>query len=383
MPSSTIERRSSGSITARSFSVIWSCVGSGIGPILAKAPQPGAASVDVRSAGGRDSAAAPLALQMHVERRRTDVGDARWARPDRRRWGSRWRWRCCCWPRARRRPASTRSPSAAGTSDADADWADTTGGAKFRPDAYCVTPPGADPFDGAHLKSFTRSGAATVSGTRFARWRWEAPPGTGDHPGQRHLVAHAARRDRAADRGRHLERRLRPVRRSAAAPTSPRATSSPASPPAMPAIEDRLLCARAESKWCSLEPGSWSAVRALTITVEDDTGPAAGIGGDLTAGGWRRGAQGVGVLGHRRRRRRPLRRNAARRRPGGADRVPLREGARSSGEWRGTRMQPCRAGVSGAASVDTTRFSDGPHALGHCATDFAGNVGCIAGAARC
>ena len=62
---------------------------------------------------------------------------------------------------------------------ADASWADTTGGAKFRPDAWCVPPAGADPFDGAHMKSLTRDGQGTVSGTRFARWRWEAPAGTG------------------------------------------------------------------------------------------------------------------------------------------------------------------------------------------------------------
>src|SRR6476661_829258 len=61
----------------------------------------------------------------------------------------------------------------------DADWSDTTVCAKFRPDSYCVTPSGADPFDGTHMKSFTKEGAGTVSGTRFARWRWTAPPGTG------------------------------------------------------------------------------------------------------------------------------------------------------------------------------------------------------------
>src|SRR4051794_36840206 len=65
---------------------------------------------------------------------------------------------------------------------ADAGWADSTGGAKFRPDAYCATPPGADPFDGAHLKSFTRDGQSTVSGTRYARWRCDAPPRTGITP---------------------------------------------------------------------------------------------------------------------------------------------------------------------------------------------------------
>ena len=96
---------------------------------------------------------------------------------------------------------------------ADADWADTTGGAKFRPDAFCVPPAGADPFDGAHLKSFTRDGQATVSGTRFARWRWDGAAGHRHHPGPRHLVARPPRRDRAADRRRHLERRLRRLRR--------------------------------------------------------------------------------------------------------------------------------------------------------------------------
>src|SRR4051795_3688900 len=62
---------------------------------------------------------------------------------------------------------------------ADASWADTTGGVKFRPDSWCVPPAGADPFDGAHMKSLTRDGQGTVSGTRFARWRWDAPAGTG------------------------------------------------------------------------------------------------------------------------------------------------------------------------------------------------------------
>ena len=55
--------------------------------------------------------------------------------------------------------------------DIDASWADDTGGAKFRPESGCG-------FGAEHLKSFTRGGS-TVSGTRFARWRWEAPAGTG------------------------------------------------------------------------------------------------------------------------------------------------------------------------------------------------------------
>src|SRR3954454_25207262 len=61
---------------------------------------------------------------------------------------------------------------------ADAGWADTTGGAKSRPDAFCVPPAGADPFDGVHMKSLTRDGQSTVSGARFALWRWDDPPAT-------------------------------------------------------------------------------------------------------------------------------------------------------------------------------------------------------------
>ena len=258
---------------------------------------------------------------------------------------------------------------------ADADWADTTGGAKFRPDAYCATPPGADPFDGAHLKSFTRNGSGTVSGTRFARWRWVAPPGTGI--------------TRVSGTWWHalhdeMQQRIGVGTSSGGFSVFATAGSTDVTPrnfvagfsSAMPSLEDRLLCARAESKWCSLEPGSWSAVRALTITIEDNTGPGAGIGGDLTAGGWRRGVQGVVFWGAD---------------TGSGIRFgeTLLDGARVAlaeypcakemigGEWRGTRMRPCETSASGGANVATTNFSDGPHTLGHCATDFAGITACV------
>ena len=259
--------------------------------------------------------------------------------------------------------------------DADASWADTTGGAKFRPDAYCATPPDADPFDGAHMKSLTRDGASTVSGTRFARWRWVAPPTTGITrvSGTWWHTLHDGLEQRIGvgtwDGG------FSPFATAGATDVTPRAFVAGFAP--QPAIEDRLLCAKAETKWCSLEPGSWSAVRALTITIEDDVPPAAGVSGDLVAGGWRRGAQSVGFWGN----------------DAGAGvhfGETLLDGARVAldeyqcsiamvdGEWRGTRMQPCLTSVSGSATVATTNFSDGPHSLGHCATDFAGNVACIA-----
>jgi hypothetical protein len=257
---------------------------------------------------------------------------------------------------------------------ADASWADTTGGTKFRPDGWCVPPPTQDPFDGAHLKSFTRDGQSTVSGTRFARWRWEAPTGTG-------IVQVRGTWWHALHDG--MEQRLGVGNPSggfdvfasaAGTDTTPREFVAGFNPP-QPALEDRLLCAKVESKWCSLDPGSWSAIRALTITLEDDQSPSASVGGDITAGGWRRGTQAVSFWGSD---------------VGGGvrfgetsvdgARVNLTEygcaKASIGGEWRATQMRPCALANSGSALVDTTRFSDGPHSIHHCATDFAGNGAC-------
>jgi hypothetical protein len=259
---------------------------------------------------------------------------------------------------------------------ADADWADTTGGAKFRSDGYCVPPAGADPFDGAHLKSFTRDGQSTVSGTRFARWRWSAPPGTAGITAVRATWWHTLHDG--------MEQRLGAVNWSGDFVPSLTAASTDTalrdftlgfnSP--VPAFEDRLLCARGGDRWCSLEPGSWSGLRAVTLTVEDDTQPAALLtGGDLVAGGWRRGTQSVAVGGT----------------DGGAgvrfgetfvdgSRVAFSEypcnKVSIAGEWRATTMRPCATNVATVHSVNTAGLSDGPHAVVHCATDFAGLGAC-------
>jgi hypothetical protein len=259
---------------------------------------------------------------------------------------------------------------------ADASWADTTGGSKFRQDGWCVPAAGQDPFDGVHLKSFTRDGQGTVSGTRYARWRWEAPAGTGiaQVRGTWWHTLHDG-----------MEQRIGVGTWSGGFDVFAAASSTDTTPrefvagfdPAQPALEDRLLCARVESKWCSLDPGSWSGIRALTITVQDDQPPAAGIGGEITAGGWRRGSQGVGFSGSD---------VGAGVRYGETSvdgaRVNLTEyscaKAMISGEWRATQMRPCSLSVSGGAAIDTTRISDGPHSLHHCVTDFAGNGACTA-----
>jgi hypothetical protein len=258
---------------------------------------------------------------------------------------------------------------------ADAGWADSTGGAKFRPDAYCATPPGADPFDGAHLKSFTRDGQGTVSGTRYARWRWDAPEGTG-------ITRVSGTWWHALHDG--IEQRIGVANwnggfdvfaAAAGTDVTPREFVVGFSTP-MPALEDRLLCARAESKWCSLDPGSWSAIRALTITIEDNFLPVFSLGGDILAGGWLRGERkleysaldgGAGLKrtealidGH----------------PVVAHDHPCNV-VSVSGEWRATTMRPCPTTRVGYYPISTTGFSDGPHSLGHCATDFAGNVNCL------
>lgn len=258
---------------------------------------------------------------------------------------------------------------------ADASWADTTGGAKFRSDAYCVPPPGSDPFAGVHLKSFTRGDQSTVSGTRFARWRWTAPPGTGitQVRGTWWHALHDGMEQRLGSIGAggaftpflaasSTDVALREFTRGFAIPVA--------------AFEDRLLCARGGDRWCSLEQGSWSALRALTITIEDPTPPGASIGGgDLVAGGWRRGVQSVAVAGSDSGagvRFGETRLDGAR---VGLSEYPCAK-ASVGGEWRGTRMQPCPTSASATHTVATGSFSDGPHSLAHCATDFAANSAC-------
>ncbi|HEX5593541.1 MAG TPA: hypothetical protein VFX35_09345 [Solirubrobacterales bacterium] len=259
---------------------------------------------------------------------------------------------------------------------ADAEWADTTGGAKFRPDAYCVPPAGSDPFGGVHMKSFTREGQTTVSGTRFARWRWSVPSGAAGITAVRGTWWHALHDGIEQRMGAvNWQGTFVPSLVATTTDTALRDFSMGFNSP-VPAFEDRLLCARGEDKWCSLEPGSWSAIRALTLTVEDDQQPAALItGGPLVGGGWRRGNEWVVVGGA----------------DGGAgvrfgetfvdgSRVVFNEypcnKVQVGGEWKATTMRPCRTNESTTHFVDTNTLSDGPHTLYHCATDFAGNGAC-------
>ena len=208
--------------------------------------------------------------------------------------------------------------------DADADWADTTGGAKFRPDAWCATPAGADPFDGAHMKSFTKGGA-TVSGTRFARWRWVAPPTTG-------ITRVSGTWWHALHDG--IEQRIgigtwsgdfNPFAIAGATDVTPRAFVAGFSP----AAGDRGPP--------SLRAGGEQMVQHRTGVVVGGAGLDDHDRGRHSAGRRHRRRPGLSrlaarqsarrLLGQRRRCRRPLRGNASRRRPCCAHRVPLCEGA--------------------------------------------------------
>lgn len=259
---------------------------------------------------------------------------------------------------------------------ADASWADTTGGAKFRSDGWCVPPAGSDPFDGVHLKSLTRDGQATVSGTRFAAWRWTAPPGTAitQVRGSWWHALHDGLEQRIGGIG---GAGFQPFLAAASTDTTPREFVHGFSP-GVGAFEDRLLCARAEDRYCSLDPGSWSALRALTLTLEDPVPPTAVyVMGELMGGGWHRGTEALHVADYD---------SGSGVRFGetklDGSRVAVTEFPCSKvsigGEWRATRMQPCPTGITAVHFVATAGFSDGPHTLVTCAIDFADNGNCAA-----
>ena len=155
----------------------------------------------------------------------------------------------------------------------DADWWDSTGGAKFRPDQGC----------GDHLKSFTRGGAGTVTGERFARWRWVAPPTTNIRAirGSWWHTLNDGFQERLG--GATVAGEFWPF--LASATTAVGSDFSNTFTPSVPAVEDRLLCARGDDKWCALDPGSWSSLRNVVLTIDDGVPPGAWItGGDLTEG---------------------------------------------------------------------------------------------------
>ena len=130
----------------------------------------------------------------------------------------------------------------------DAGWLETSAD-KFAGSSYCQTPAGADPFENVHLSSSTRGSTSSVSGTRFARWRWSAPSGTGI------VTVHGQRWQVLGD---NFEHRLggvsgggfEPFLQLASTDTVRRDFSQAFSPYA-DAFESRLLCAMPEDRFCA------------------------------------------------------------------------------------------------------------------------------------
>ena len=256
----------------------------------------------------------------------------------------------------------------------DASWFDTSAD-RFVRSSYCQTPDGADPFDGVHLTSQTRDSAAAIGGSRFARWRWQAPRGTGI------VTVHGQRWHVLKDGFQH---RLGSVSGSGFNPflqfdstdTAKRDFAGNFSPFAE-AVESRLLCARPVDRTCSSETNSISGVRVLTFTLDDPERPVTAISGGLTGSSWLRGSQGLTFsardVGSGLRYSQTLIDGAVR-----AETEHRCDKTRIAGQWRGTKMQPCGTSATGSQSISTSSLSDGTHQLRQCAVDFAGNSGCLA-----
>ena len=262
---------------------------------------------------------------------------------------------------------------------ADADWADTTGGAKFRPDAFCVPGPAGRPVrrrpheelhprrpGHRHRHPLRAAGAGGACRHRH-------------HPGPRHLVA------RPSTTGSS----------SGSASATPAAASTPSSPPRRPTSPRAISSQRLPGAGAGARGPPALRPRRKQVLLARPRLLVGAAGADDHA----RGRLAPG----RRDRRRAPRRRLAPRRPGrsifaggelGAGirfgettldgaRVDLTEYpcaiALIGGEWRGTRMQPCQLGDHRPRRRSTRPgFSDGPHSVHHCAADFAGNVGCTA-----
>jgi hypothetical protein len=255
---------------------------------------------------------------------------------------------------------------------ADAAWSDSTGGRAFRFQRLCL-PGGRNPFEGALLASFVRPGPGSVGGSELARWRWTAPAGTGIvnvrgfwwgalHDSFQHRLG-------ASDRsGRFAPFAIARIGGGAPAPFAV------GFPQPRRSFESRLLCAGG-SQGCDARQGSFAAVRALTLTLQDDSAPSATLGGAMLAGGWLRGLRelaytasdtGSGL-------------RLSETQIDGA-RVARTEhrcvARRIGGSWRATRMQPCELRQAGTQAIATAALSDGAHSLRHCSEDFAGNTTC-------
>lgn len=256
----------------------------------------------------------------------------------------------------------------------DAGWFDTSAD-KFLRSSYCMPPASTDSFDGVHLTSETRGSVNSVGGTKFARWRWQAPAGTGIFTihGQRWHVLKDGFQHRI---GAVTSSGFTPFQQYQNTDTVKRDFYGTFSPLAT-AVESRLLCARPEGNSCSADAGSKASLRGLTITLDDWNPPGTWIGGALAGDSWMNGTKGLDFsaidAGSGLRFSQTLVDGNVR-----AETEHSCSKAFIAGQWRATKMQPCATSASGSHQVNTAVLSDGPHLLRQCALDFANNRACSA-----
>ncbi|MFN8141252.1 MAG: Ig-like domain repeat protein [Solirubrobacterales bacterium] len=255
----------------------------------------------------------------------------------------------------------------------DASWFDSSAD-RFLKSSYCQPPASADPFEGVHLISQVKGSSQTVGGTRFAAWRWQAPSGTGivNIHGQRWQYLREGFEHKLG--GVPPNGTFKPFLELDTSDGTKRDFWQGFSPYAQ-AFETRLVCFRQSDKVCDVNGTILAGVRSLTISIDDAVKPTSEVSGALTGTGWLRGSHslafsnrdtGAGL-------------RYAQTSIDGALRASSEMSCAMtmiSGQWRGTKMQPCPVTATGSQTVDTRGLPDGPHVLRHCAIDFAGITGC-------
>jgi hypothetical protein len=257
----------------------------------------------------------------------------------------------------------------------DASWFDSSND-KFGKSSYCQTPDSVDPFEGVHVISQAKGSAGAIGGTKFASWRWQAPKGTGivNVHGQRWQYLREGFQHRLG--GVPPNGTFKPFLELDTSDGVKRDFWQGFEPYAQ-AFESRLACHRTSDRNCPVNGTILTGVRSLTISIDDAVKPTAQIGGALTGGGWLRGTQSLGFSN----------RDTGSGLRFAETRIDGALGSSTemncnktmiSGQWRGTRMQPCPTVATGSQSIDTRKLADGPHQLRHCAIDFAGSSSCTA-----
>ncbi|MCB0857955.1 MAG: hypothetical protein KDB57_07530 [Solirubrobacterales bacterium] len=255
----------------------------------------------------------------------------------------------------------------------DASWFDSSAD-RFGRSNYCQPPVSADPFEGVHLISQVKASTETVGGTRFASWRWQAPPGTGivNVHGQRWQYLKEGFQHRLG--GIPANGGFKPFLELETSDGTKRDFWQGFEPYAQ-AFESRLVCFRPSDRTCAADGTVLAGVRSLTISIDDQVRPAVQTGGDITSGNWMRGTRSLTFSNRDTGAGLRFAQTSIDGSLKGSSEMTC-EKVMVSGQWRGTKMQPCPVAASGSHTVETRALSDGPHSLQHCAVDFAGSTGC-------